>query len=120
MYNFEWYFERKIAESGVPIIYDFDDAIWETNKAGGNRALSFLKNPSKTAELIKISNTVIAGNDYLADYEMIRNVVIIREPWTIENHLLTPTLKIKRNLIHRKYRDYLLQWYDRKGGVIWE
>ena len=59
-------------------------------------------------------------NDYLADYEMIRNVVIIREPWTIENHLLTPTLKIKRNLIHRKYRDYLLQWHDRKDGVIWE
>ncbi len=59
-------------------------------------------------------------NIHLADYEAIKNIVIMKEPWTINNHILTPTLKVKRNHLHRKYRDYLLHWYDSNDGVVWE
>jgi len=36
-------------------------------------------------------------------YAQIHRVGIILEPWTVENGLITPTLKIRRNLILKKY-----------------
>lgn len=78
------YFERKIFKTGIPIIYDFDDAIWEINKEGGNKALNFLKNPDKTSELIKLSKAVIVGNSYLADYAKNYNQRVSIIPTTID------------------------------------
>ncbi len=78
------YFERKISESGVPIIFDFDDAIWEVNSAGGNKALSFLKNPDKTSRILSLSSVVIAGNEYLAEYALQFNSNVTVIPTTID------------------------------------
>ena len=36
-------------------------------------------------------------------YAMVRKVAVAREKWTIDNGLMTPTLKLKRNLIFQKY-----------------
>ena len=38
-------------------------------------------------------------NAKVADYEKLQMIVIAREPWTIENGCLTPTMKIKRSRI---------------------
>ena len=78
------FFERRIAKTGVPIIFDYDDAIWRSNREGGNKTLSFLKNPDKISEIISVSSFVIAGNQYLADYasKYCDNVSII--PTTID------------------------------------
>ena len=35
-------------------------------------------------------------NDKVADYEQLRMIVVAKEPWSIDNGLLTPTMKIKR------------------------
>ena len=37
-------------------------------------------------------------NARLDKHEKINNIVVMREDWTVENKLLTPTMKIKRNL----------------------
>ena len=60
-------FERRFARK-TKMIFDFDDAIWLQVVSDGNKALGFLKDASKTAKLIELSDMVFAGNSYLADY----------------------------------------------------
>jgi long-chain acyl-CoA synthetase len=45
--------------------------------------------------------------------------VIANEPWTIENGMLTPTMKIKRSKIEDAIKDKLDGWYSKKGAVLW-
>lgn len=61
-------FERKFAKSKAKIAYDFDDAIWMLDISDANKHLSFLKDPSKTKKIIRLSDLVLAGNDFLAGY----------------------------------------------------
>ncbi len=78
------WFERKIAKSGVPIVFDFDDAVFVSYKSPSNGYLSYLKFPGKAAEICRLSTHVMAGNEYLADYarQTSKNVTII--PTTID------------------------------------
>lgn len=80
------YFERRFAKRSK-LVFDFDDAIWRTqvgfNKSG-NQALYFLKNPSKTADIIKASHLVIAGNRFLEEYALQYNEHVKIIPTTID------------------------------------
>ena len=53
---------------GAAVIYDFDDAIYLANTSEANRAIAILKWPGKVKTIIKHSDCVIAGNEYLAEY----------------------------------------------------
>src|ERR1700722_7245948 len=61
-------FERSFKRSGAKIVFDFDDAIWLMNVSDVNKRFSWIKRPSKTAEIIAMSDVIIAGNNYLAEY----------------------------------------------------
>jgi len=78
------FFERRFARSRAKIIYDFDDAIWMQGVSDVNKNLAFLKNATKTADIIKISDLIFAGNRFLADYaaQFNKNIAII--PTTID------------------------------------
>jgi long-chain acyl-CoA synthetase len=64
-------------------------------------------------ELLKETN---AG---LADYEQMKMVVVAKEPWTIENGCLTPTMKIKRARIEAAVAPQVDAWFEAKGKVLW-
>ena len=49
-------------------------------------------------------------------YASIRKVAVAREKWTIDNGLITPTLKLKRNVIFQKYASAINDMY--KGHVL--
>ncbi|MBL7924305.1 MAG: glycosyltransferase family 4 protein [Bacteroidia bacterium] len=85
-------FERMMKRSGAKLIFDFDDAIWHYDVSDANRRLGWLKRPSKTKEIIRLCDCVIAGNSYLAAYaeQYIRDVTVI--PTTIDTDYHKPKL----------------------------
>jgi glycosyltransferase involved in cell wall biosynthesis len=78
------WFESKIARSGVPMVFDFDDAVFVPYRSPSNGYLSYLKFPGKVATICKRSSHVMAGNEYLANYasQFNENVTVI--PTTID------------------------------------
>ncbi|WP_198301227.1 AMP-binding protein [Vibrio tarriae] len=58
-------------------------------------------------------------NSELESHEQIKGVLMIKDPWSIDNGILTPTLKIKRHVLEKKYHDVGQNWP--KGQlVVWE
>ena len=46
-----------------------------------------------------------AVNDAIEKHERIGAVIVTSEPWTIENEMLTPTLKIRRDEVDSRFGD---------------
>ena len=86
-------FERLIYQSGVPIVFDFDDAIFVSYKSPSNGYLSYLKFAGKTKTNCRIASHVMVGNPYLAAYarRVNDNVTII--PTTIDTSKYKPLKK---------------------------
>jgi long-subunit acyl-CoA synthetase (AMP-forming) len=59
-------------------------------------------------------------NTKLASYKKVATIVIVAEPFTVENDMMTPTLKIKRPKVHNRYKDRMLAWVEAGKPVIWE
>jgi long-subunit acyl-CoA synthetase (AMP-forming) len=69
------------------------------------------------AELAGLLKSVNAG---LAEYEHLRMLVVAREPWSIENRCLTPTMKIRRSSIEASVpATQLERWYQSRDPVVW-
>ncbi|HET7832444.1 MAG TPA: long-chain fatty acid--CoA ligase [Gallionella sp.] len=45
-------------------------------------------------------------------YAKVNRVLLLREPWTIENGLLTPTLKLKRDQVAMRHAEQIKQLYE--------
>ncbi len=58
-------------------------------------------------------------NAAVAEYERLQLLVIAREPWSIENGCLTPTMKIKRSRIESNVAPHIDDWYRSKKVVNW-
>ena len=69
----------------------------------------------------------IFENEFLKDLDSINNqlethcqldtILISSKPFDINNGLLTPTLKLRREAIEKEYSKYI---YSEKVGIIWE
>ncbi|MGQ0433337.1 MAG: glycosyltransferase family 4 protein [Microthrixaceae bacterium] len=60
---FEWFVERRL-----PVVFDFDDAVYLPNVSDANRAVAALKRPGKTARIVAGSTITTVGNAHLAEY----------------------------------------------------
>lgn len=66
------------------VIYDFDDAIWMTDKISESNVARWIKWRSKVATTCKWSYRVSCGNEYLASYARQYNSSVIVNPTTID------------------------------------
>jgi long-chain acyl-CoA synthetase len=55
----------------------------------------------------------------LATYQRLAMIVVASEPWSIENGLLTPTMKIRRNRIEAVVTHAVTSWYSTGNAVHW-
>jgi long-chain acyl-CoA synthetase len=60
------------------------------------------------------------ANVTLENYERLEKIIIMKEGWSIENGLLTPSLKLKRTELEKKHADKYKEWYSQQGLVVWE
>ncbi len=59
--------ERWMKRRGAKLIFDYDDALFIKKASRYNRLASFLRSPQKIADLIRMADLTIAGNDWLKD-----------------------------------------------------
>lgn len=83
--------ERLIARRGIPIIYDFDDAIFLPSVSDANRAISFLKDPARAATILRRSHRVVVGNDFLATYARAHNSAVTVIPTAVDTERFVPS-----------------------------
>ena len=69
---------------------------------------------------IELTNLLDDINADLLNHEKVSTLIINNEIWSVENGLLTPTLKIKRNAIYHWYSDNLNHWHENNEKIIWE
>jgi long-chain acyl-CoA synthetase len=65
--------------------------------------------------IAEIQGAVDGGNEHLARVEQVRQWAIVPSEWTAESEELTPSLKLKRAVIHTKYSDVIDGLYAEKA-----
>jgi len=69
--------------------------------------------------LIKsLTQTIQQLNPTLEKHEKIEKIVLINKDWSVENGFLTPTLKLKRNVIEKELKPYYIKWFSCKEKVV--
>ena len=59
-------------------------------------------------------------NNSLEKHERIKKIIILKDSWSIENNILTPTLKIKRGSIEKKYKEFYDFWYKSEERILFQ
>ncbi len=67
--------------------------------------------------LLDLMNTV---NTQLDPHEQLGFVAVARGPWTVGNGIVTPTLKIRRNVLESRYQPCVEEWMRQNRPVVWE
>lgn len=78
------------------------------------------KNKAKGDVAKSITQRITEVNLTLNPYEQIEKAVIMQEDWTVQNGLMTPSLKIKRNEVEKIHSHKYPEWYKIKDNVVWE
>jgi long-chain acyl-CoA synthetase len=60
-----------------------------------------------------------AVNAALDPHERLDALIVVTEPWTVDNGFITPTLKVKRNRIEEAYAGQYERWLALRQPVIW-
>ena len=59
-------------------------------------------------------------NEQLLEHERVAKIIILKDAWDENNGMLTPTLKVRRNVIEERFKKYYQKWHDLEEEVIWE
>ncbi|KZZ62649.1 AMP-binding acetyl-CoA synthetase [Oleiphilus sp. HI0125] len=77
--------------------------------------------PDFRANLEKSLTELMASVNATVDpHEALQFMVVVKDFWAIENGFLTPTMKIKRDVVEGQYKDQIDGWYAGRAKVVWE
>lgn len=79
------------------------------------------KTKSKTDLTQSLTQSLQQVNPALESYEKLEKIVVMKDDWSIENGLLTPTMKVKRNEVEKIHLPKYASWYHTQHDmVVWE
>lgn len=64
--------------------------------------------------------TIKAINPGLEPFEKIAKAIIMKEDWSVDNGLLTPTLKVKRNRVEAIHMPMYPEWFESNEPIVYE
>lgn len=68
----------------------------------------------------KFEQLLAQVNAEIEEYEALQFIAVVNDVWDTSNNFLTPTLKIKRDIVEAAYTDELDAWYNSGSRVIWQ
>jgi long-chain acyl-CoA synthetase len=81
-----------------------------------------LTDSGRTREKNRMAEEIAAHirriNSTLDSHEKIEKIVVVDQHWTIDNNMLTPTMKLKRREVDDKYSAHYENWYGLKDFVV--
>ncbi|MBH9553630.1 AMP-binding protein [Inhella gelatinilytica] len=87
----------------------------------GPDAVKQLETPEQAAELkASLEAHLKAINEKLDPHEQMDCLVLFKQPWTVENGFITPTFKVKRNVIDDTYGTRYEKWAESRQKIIIE
>ena len=90
--------ERLIANRHrPPVVFDFDDAIFLPSVSDANRVIAAFKRPQKVASIIRSSDHVITGNEYLSEYARRFNAAVTTIPTSVDTERFVPSRNVSGN-----------------------
>jgi long-chain acyl-CoA synthetase len=80
---------------------------WSSENSNNTHVIS-----SNELKQIVLDDMIREGQKHgLMSYEQVKIIEFIKEPFTIENGLLTPTFKARRFAVEKKYKDLFEKIY---------
>ncbi|WNJ16789.1 AMP-binding protein [Pontibacter sp. G13] len=67
-----------------------------------------------------LQETLDIVNPKLDHHEKLKAIVVMSEEWTVENGVLTPSLKIKRGEIDNRFQTMYPSWYEAGEAIQWK
>lgn len=75
---------------------------------------------ARSAMEAALAEHLAAVNAPLDPHEQLDCLVVVTEPWTVDNGFITPTFKVKRNRIEEVYAPKYDGWVASRRKVVWE
>jgi long-chain acyl-CoA synthetase len=67
-----------------------------------------------------LQKTLDAMNQRVDKHENVSHIIVTKEAWSIDNGLITPTLKVKRSVLEEHYSLNFEQWQNEKEQILFE
>ena len=67
-----------------------------------------------------MANHLMTVNLGLDPHEQLEVLILMTEPWTVENGLITPTFKVKRNVVETRYDAQFDAWTSSNRKIVWQ
>ena len=68
---------------------------------------------------VSLAQHLTTVNDALDPHEQLDCLVVVAEPWSVENGFITSTFKVKRNRIEETYSAQFERWIAARRPVVW-